>query len=71
MANVHVTIVELRKKPGSCGTLLNVDTAVLWATKGIDERFPTAPLLAMMLAPRLRHVAGWPLLRKAMRLPDA
>jgi hypothetical protein len=47
------------------------DTAVTWATKAIEERFPTAPLLVMMLAPRLCHAAGWPLLRKNLRLPDA
>jgi hypothetical protein len=47
------------------------DEAVMWATKAIDERFPTAHVWVMMLAPRLRHTAGWPKLRKAMRLPDA
>jgi tetratricopeptide (TPR) repeat protein len=49
----------------------DLDTAVTWATKAIEERFPTAPLLVMMLAPRLRQAAGWPMLRKTMRLPDA
>ena len=49
----------------------DLDTAVMWATKAIEERFTSAPLLVMMLAPRLRHAAGWPMLRKAMRLPDA
>jgi tetratricopeptide (TPR) repeat protein len=49
----------------------DLDTAVMWATKAIDERFPTAPLFVMMLAPRLGHAAGWPMLRKTMRLPDA
>jgi tetratricopeptide (TPR) repeat protein len=49
----------------------DLETAVTWATKAIDERFPAAPLLVMMLAPRLRHAAGWPMLRKTMRLPGA
>ena len=49
----------------------DLDTAVTWATKAIEERFPAAPILIMMLAPRLRHAAGWPMLRKTMRLPGA
>jgi hypothetical protein len=47
----------------------DLDTAVTWATRAIEERFPAAPLLVMIMAPRLCHTAGWPLLRKAMRLP--
>jgi eukaryotic-like serine/threonine-protein kinase len=49
----------------------DLDTAVTWATRAIDERFPAAPLLVMTMAPRLCHTAGWPRLRKTMRLPDA
>lgn len=49
----------------------DLDTAVTWATQAIDERFPAAPLFVMMLAPRLGHTAGWPMLRKTLRLPDA
>jgi tetratricopeptide (TPR) repeat protein len=49
----------------------DLDRAVTWATKAIEERFPAAPLLVMTLAPRLCNTAGWPMLRKTMRLPDA
>jgi serine/threonine-protein kinase len=49
----------------------DLDTAVMWATTAIEERGPAAPQLVMMLAPRLCHTAGWPMLRKTMRLPDA
>jgi len=49
----------------------DLDTAVMWATRAIDERFSAAPLLVMMLAPRLRQSPGWPMLRKTLRLPDA
>ncbi len=47
----------------------DLDTAVTWATRAIEERFPAAPLLVMTMAPRLCHTAGWPLLRETMRLP--
>jgi TolB-like protein len=49
----------------------NLDAAVMFASKAIEERFTTAPVLVMMLAPRLRHTRNWPKLRQALRLPDA
>jgi tetratricopeptide (TPR) repeat protein len=49
-----------------------IDRAVEWAGKAVEQRFPAViPMVIRPFEPLLRQSAGWPALLKKMNLPEA